>query len=65
MPILQIRDSNKVCPIEFQLSGLASSQFLSNAKASHYKTVMKVNKEPTSDFIFIEKESVYYGDESP
>lgn len=57
----QIRDSNKVRPIEFDLSGLASSQFRSKATPSHYKTVMRVNKDPNSELIFIEKESVYYG----
>lgn len=55
------RDSNKVSPIVFELSGLASSQFSSQAKPSHYKTIMSVNKEPNSELIFIEKESVYYG----
>lgn len=56
-----MRNSNEVSPIQFELSGLASSQFLSNAKASHFKTIMKVNKQPTSELIYIERESVYYG----
>ncbi len=56
-----IENPKEVRPIEFELSGLASSQFPSKAKPSHYKTVMRVNREPNSEFIFIEKESVYYG----
>ena len=53
--------SPKITPIEFELSGLYFSPiYKKDFGAPHYKTVMKVNKEPTSEFIFIEKEIVYY-----
>lgn len=51
----------EISPIHFEFSGLASPQFPIEAKASHYKTIMKINKEPTTDLMFIEKESIYYG----
>ena len=54
-------DSPKITPIEFELSGLYFSPiFKKDSGSPHYKTVMKVNKEPTSELIFIEKEIVYY-----
>ncbi len=53
-------DSPEISPIEFELSGLHVPPISQNNKASSYKTVMKVNKEPSSGTIFIEKETVYY-----
>ena len=58
---LMREDSPRITPIEFELSGLYFSPIYKKDFGSpHYKTVMKVNKEPTSEFIFIEKEIVYY-----
>ena len=48
------------CPIEFELSGLARSPFGERAKKSSFKTAMSINREPSADLIYIEKEIVYY-----
>ena len=54
------RHSSKIHPMEFELSGLNVPPFHKKAEAPAYRTVMKVNKEPASEKIFIEKEIVYY-----
>ena len=54
------RHSPKIHPMEFELSGLNVLPFHKKAEAPAYRTVMKVNKEPASEKIFIEKEIVYY-----
>ena len=54
------KHSPKIRPIEFELSGLNLPPIHKEAEASKYRTVMKVNKEPASELIFIEKEIVYY-----
>ncbi len=50
----------KFSPIEFELRGLHVPPISQNHKAANYRTIMKVNKEPSSELIFIEKENVYY-----
>ena len=58
---LSKEESQRINPIEFELSGqYFSPTFKKDLGAPNYKTIMKVNKEPTSDLIFIEKEIVYY-----
>ncbi len=52
--------SPKVNPIEFELSGLIVSSISQKAGSSNYRTIMKVNREPRAELIFIEKEIVYY-----
>ncbi len=52
--------SPKVNPIKFELSGFVDSSIYNTTKSSNYKTVMKVNRKPSGDLIFIEKEVVYY-----
>ncbi|MDE2952549.1 MAG: ATP-binding protein [Chloroflexota bacterium] len=57
-----LREDNMatISPIEFELSGLHVSPISQNNEAASYRTIMKVNKEPSTDLIFIEKENVYY-----
>ncbi len=50
----------KFSPIEFELRGLNVPPISQNNEAANYRTIMKVNKEPSSELIFIEKENVYY-----
>ncbi|MCY4073744.1 MAG: ATP-binding protein [Chloroflexi bacterium] len=49
-----------ISPIEFDLRGLNVSTLSQNNEASNYRTIMKVNKDPSSELIFIEKENIYY-----
>ena len=54
-------DLPRITPIEFELSGLYFSPiFNQDFGLPNYKTVLKVNKEPSSELIFIEKEIVHY-----
>ena len=53
-------NSSTISPIEFDLRGLIVSSVSKETGARNYRTIMKVNKEPSSELIFIEKEKVYY-----
>ena len=53
-------ESQMNSPIEFELSGDATPEFSDGAEAPQFLTVLKVNKKPTSELTFIEKESVHY-----
>ena len=54
-------DSQEIAPIEFELSGLYFSPlFKTDFGPPIYRTVMKVNKNPDSELIFIQKEMVRY-----
>ncbi len=55
--------STKVNPIEFELCGLYSSPMSKESQPSIYSTLMKVNKEPSTESIFIQKEIVNYRNE--
>lgn len=52
--------STKINPIEFELCGLYSSPMSKESQPSNYSTLMKVNKEPSTESIFIQKEIVNY-----
>ncbi len=56
-------ESPKINPIEFEVSGLNLLPPHSKGEAADFKTAMKVNKEPTSGLMRIEKEIVHYRDE--
>ncbi len=56
-------ESPKINPIEFEVSGLNLLPTYKEAKAANFTTAMKVNKEPTSGLIRIEREIVHYRDE--
>ena len=56
-------ESPKINPIEFEVSGLNLLPSYKKAEAADFTTAMKVNKEPTSELIRIEKEIVCYRDE--
>ena len=58
---LNQQESERLNPIEFEVCGMYFSPlFKRELGEPNYRTVMKVNKEPTSEIIFIEKEVVCY-----